>query len=38
MDDWYRFEKNSPTNALNILYFKEKEILPAYISNHNSAH
>ena len=29
-------EKNDPTIALNILYIKEKEILPAYISKHNS--
>ena len=35
-DDWKRFEKNNPTIALNVLYTKEKEILPAYISNHNS--
>ena len=34
-DDWKRFEKNNPTIALNILYTKEKEILPAYISKHN---
>ena len=37
MDDWKKFQKNSPTIAVNILYFKEKEILPAYIPNHNSA-
>ena len=30
-----KFEKNNPTIALNILYTKEKEILPAYISKHN---
>ena len=30
------FEKNNPTIALNILYVKEKEILPAYVSKHNS--
>ena len=28
--------KNNPTIALDILYIKEKEILPAYISKHNS--
>ena len=30
------FEKNNPTIALNILYIKENEICPAYISKHNS--
>ena len=30
------FEKNNPTIALNILYIKEKETFPAYISSHNS--
>ena len=37
MDDWKWFEKNNPSIAVNILYTKEKEILPAYISNHNSS-
>ena len=37
MDDWKRFEKNNPSIAVNILYTKEKEILPAYISNRNSS-
>ena len=32
IDDWKTFEKNNPTIALNILYTKEKEICPAYIS------
>ena len=36
IDDWKNFEKNYPTIALNILYANEKEILPAYISKHNS--
>ena len=36
IDDWKKFEKNNPTVALNILYISEKEILPAYISKHNS--
>ena len=36
IDDWKMFEKNHPTIALNIFYTKEKEILPTYISNHNS--
>ena len=36
IDDWKKFEKNNPTIALHILYIKEKEILPAYISKHNS--
>ena len=30
------FEKNNPTIAPNVLYIKEKEIYPAYISKHNS--
>ena len=36
IDDWKTFGKNNLTIALNILYIKEKEILPAYISKHNS--
>ena len=36
IDDWRMFEKNNPTIALNILYIKEKEICPAYISKVNS--
>ena len=36
LDDCKIFEKNNPTTALNILYTKEKEILPAYISKHYS--
>ena len=35
LSDWKTFEENNPTIALNILYAKEKEIFPAYISNHN---
>ena len=31
-DDWRTFEKNNLTMALNILYIKEKEICPAYVS------
>ena len=31
-DDWKTFEKNNPTIVFNILYIKEKEIRPAYIS------
>ena len=30
------FEKNNLETALNVLYAKDTEILPAYISNHNS--
>ena len=30
------FETNILTIAVNILYTKEKEILPVYISKHNS--
>ena len=29
-------KKNNPTIALNILYTKEKKILPDYVSIHNS--
>ena len=36
LGDWKSFEKNNPTMAMNMLYTKEKEILPTYISNHNS--
>ena len=36
VDDWKTFEKNNSTIALNILYIKEKEIFPAYISKINS--
>ena len=36
IDDLKSFEKNTPTIALNILYSKEKEKYPAYISKHNS--
>ena len=37
LDDWKRFEKNNLTIALNILYIKEKAILPAYTSKQNSS-
>ena len=36
IDNWKMFEKNDQTVALTILYTKEEEILPAYISKHNS--
>ena len=36
ISDWKAFEKNNPTIALNILYTKEREILPVYISKHNA--
>ena len=36
LGDWKSFEKNNPTMAMNMLYTKEKEILPTYISKHNS--
>ena len=36
IDDWKTFEENNPKIALNILYIKEKEICPAYISKINS--
>ena len=35
IDDWKTFDKNNLTIAVNILYIKEKEIYPAYISKHN---
>ena len=35
-DDWKKFVKNNPTNALNILYAKKEGICPAYVSKHNS--
>ena len=38
LDDWKSFEKINPATDLNILFTKGKEILPAYISNHNSIH
>ena len=36
LDDWKTFQKNNLTIAFNILYIKEKEIFPAYISKTNS--
>ena len=36
IDDWKVFQKNNPTISLHILYIKEKEIFPAYISKFNS--
>ena len=36
IDNWKTFEKNNPTIDLNILYTKEKETCPAYISKINS--
>ena len=38
IDDWKTFEKNNLTIVLNILYTKEKEILPVYISKYNLTH
>ena len=35
IDDWQTLEKNYSTVALHILYIKQKEILPAFISKHN---
>ena len=32
INDCKEFEKNNPVIALNILYIKEKQIYPAYIS------
>ena len=36
IDEWETFEKNNPTIAPNILYIKEKEICPVYISKIHS--
>ena len=36
INDWKTFGKNKSTTALNVLYAKEMEICPAYISNYNS--
>ena len=35
MDDWKTSEKNNPTIVLNILYIKEQEIYPPFISKIN---
>ena len=32
IDDWKTFEKNNLTITLNILYIKEKQICPVYVS------
>ena len=37
MDDQKTFAKKNPTITLNILYIKEKETFPAYISKINSS-
>ena len=36
IERWKTFEKNNPTIAVNILYIKEKESYPAYISKYDS--
>ena len=36
IDNWKGSEKNNSTIALNVLYIKEKEILPAFISIKNN--
>ena len=36
IDDWKTFEKHNPTITLNILYIKEKEKFPVYVSKINS--
>ena len=36
IDDWKMFEKNKAIIALNVLYIKEMETCPAYISKINS--
>ena len=35
-DDLRKFEKNSVTIALHVLYVKKVKIYPAYVSKHNS--
>ena len=35
IDDWKTFKKNNLIVAVNILYIKEEEICPAYISKIN---
>ena len=35
-DDWGKFEKNNSYIALNVLYEKEIDLCPAYISKYNS--
>ena len=32
IDYWKKFERNNPSVVLNVLYIKEMEICPAYIS------
>ena len=36
IDEWKTFEENNMTITLNILFIKEKEIYPVYISKHNA--
>ena len=36
LENWKKLEKNNSEIALNILYVKDTETLPAYISSHNS--
>ena len=36
IDYWETFENNNLTIALNILYIKEKQIYPTYISKHST--
>ena len=35
IEDWETFEKNNSAIALNVLYIKEMEICPAYVSKIN---
>ena len=37
-DDWQNFQKNNLAIALNVLYAKNEDICPAYVSKHNSNH
>ena len=36
IDDWKLFEKSNPTITLNVLYIKERDMHPAYITKINS--
>ena len=37
IDDWKLFEKSNPTITLNVLYIKERDMHPAYITKINSS-
>ena len=35
-DDWKKYDKNSGTIAVNVLYAEKEKVYPAYVSKHNS--